>query len=444
MPWQQHVLDVVCELDEEGLPAYREVVITVPRQNGKTLLIQGLMTHRSLAWGSPQRVAYTAQDGNAAAEKLLDDMVPLWERSKFKKAIRRVYRSNGKEHVAWRNGSLLKIVRGADGSGHGKTLDQGVLDEAWEFVDDRLEQAVAPAMVTRADAQMFIPSTAGKSKSVFFLRKVRAGREAVAADTGRGVAFFEWSLPDDVDPRDPTGWPLANPACGYTIRPDTLATQYQSMEFVEFCRAHLNMWPDLETAGWQVIPEDVWSAVQDVAAAPLDVVFGLAVGPDHDTAAVVAVSPSGDVELVDYLDAEDGWSGRSDDPVEVAGRVAAICGRNPGRVALDKGGPEGALIPELVKAGVEVVELSGPDVIRACGGLYRAVADRKVRVRPSDVLTASVRGAVKKPITDRWVWSRTACQFDAAPIMAATVGWGAAVGPGEKKQTGFAFVMGGD
>jgi phage terminase large subunit-like protein len=39
MPWQQLVADVGWELAEDGRPAYREVVLTIPRQNGKTTLV---------------------------------------------------------------------------------------------------------------------------------------------------------------------------------------------------------------------------------------------------------------------------------------------------------------------------------------------------------------------------------------------------------------------
>src|SRR5664280_3687122 len=41
LPWQQQVLDVGLEMelvDGIWLPAYREIVVTVPRQCGKTLL----------------------------------------------------------------------------------------------------------------------------------------------------------------------------------------------------------------------------------------------------------------------------------------------------------------------------------------------------------------------------------------------------------------------
>ena len=49
MPWQQLVADVGTELveDESGrlVPAWREVVVTVPRQSGKTTLVLGFDVH---------------------------------------------------------------------------------------------------------------------------------------------------------------------------------------------------------------------------------------------------------------------------------------------------------------------------------------------------------------------------------------------------------------
>ena len=40
MPWQRQVADVALELDDAGRFAYPLVVITVPRQSGKTTLLR--------------------------------------------------------------------------------------------------------------------------------------------------------------------------------------------------------------------------------------------------------------------------------------------------------------------------------------------------------------------------------------------------------------------
>src|SRR6266498_405580 len=82
MPWQQHVLDVALEVDPAtGLPAYREVVLTVPRQSGKTTSLLCLMVHRALGFSRPQRITYTAQTRLAAREKWQYEHIPLLTKS---------------------------------------------------------------------------------------------------------------------------------------------------------------------------------------------------------------------------------------------------------------------------------------------------------------------------------------------------------------------------
>ena len=192
LAWQRLVMDVAGELLPDGRPAYREVRVTVPRQQGKTAgLLLPVMVHRALAFGRPQRILYTAQDRNHARDKWAEQVDQL-DRS----PLRRLYtvrRSNGSERIRWRTGSTHGITATGETSGHGFTLDLGVIDEAWSQVDDRLVQSMRPAMVTRRDAQLWIVSTAGTDDSVFLRERVDDGRARVEAGERADVAYFEWS-----------------------------------------------------------------------------------------------------------------------------------------------------------------------------------------------------------------------------------------------------------
>ena len=70
MPWQRLVADVGCELAPDGGPAYREVVVTVPRQSGKTSLFLSWQLDRCLNWGHLQRSTYTAHTGTAGSREV--------------------------------------------------------------------------------------------------------------------------------------------------------------------------------------------------------------------------------------------------------------------------------------------------------------------------------------------------------------------------------------
>src|SRR5258708_39354768 len=79
MPWQRDVADIGCEIDPvSGLPAYREVIVGTPRQQGKTTLYLTWQIQRctSPRWDQPQRSAFTAQSGKDARDKWLDELFP--------------------------------------------------------------------------------------------------------------------------------------------------------------------------------------------------------------------------------------------------------------------------------------------------------------------------------------------------------------------------------
>src|SRR6185437_684665 len=166
MPWQSLVSDVSHEVDPEtGQLWYREVIITVPRQSGKTTLVLATAVRRALGHPIPQVITYTAQSRIKAREKWEDEHLPILERSPLAPFFR-VRKTTGNEAILWRNGSRHGIDASTDKAGHGPTIDLGVLDEAFAHADSRVEQGLKPSMVTRPGAQLLILSTAGTAASV--------------------------------------------------------------------------------------------------------------------------------------------------------------------------------------------------------------------------------------------------------------------------------------
>jgi hypothetical protein len=427
MPWQRHVADVGCEVDDRGFPAYRQVIVTVPRQSGKTTLFLSWQLDRCLSprWRHPQRSAFTAQSGKDARDKWLDELFPLLEQSKVASLIRRMNRGIGNESILFHTGSIIRLLSTSSSSGHSKTLHQAVLDEIWHDTDDRREQGLRPAMITIADAQQLVCSTAGTAASTVLNRKVANGRLAVARDTGRDIAYFEWSAPDDWDPEDEAGYFSFMPAlcpdppcvCGkddggwrHTVTLEVLRAERADMDPSEYRRAYGNR-PSLGADF--VVPPEVWASVCAPAANPRgSVQFGLDVAEDRSSAAIVATDGKV-VELVAHGEGL-GW---------VVERCNELLAAHGGQVALDFGGPAGVLADSI--EGVQ--KLSGREVVQACGAMFDAIVERRVVFRaqnlPADPFTAAVMGAVRKPIADNWVWSRKASVNDPTPIMAATVAW---------------------
>ena len=408
MPWQQLVADVGTEVDETGIPFWREVVVTVPRQSGKTTLVLSFEVQRAIKWGQAQKIAYTAQTGWDARRKLIDDQAPMLMGSPLKAAVSRILRGSGNESVMFKNGSRIDVLASSDSAGHGRTIDLAVIDEAFSDTDDRREQALLPAMATRAAAQLLVVSTMGTEASVFLNRKIEAGRQAITDGAESGIAYFEWSAGVDEDIDDPRTWWGCMPALGHTITEATVRHARQTMSEGDFRRAYLNQRTATDE---RVIPADTWNAVCGDVKPEGTLRFGLALAVDRSSAAVCVADRDGRAELVEQRDGV-GW---------VVDRVSELCRKWSAPVVLDVFGPEGALVDQLESAGVRVVKYSTRDVARACGLFFDGVADGRVRVRRSEVLDAAVAGARRRSAGDAWVWARKDGGADVSPLVALTL-----------------------
>jgi hypothetical protein len=410
MPWQHMVADVGGEVLEDGLPAYREVWVTVPRQNGKTTLVLAWELDRSLTWRLvPQRILYSAQNGAEAAKKLVNEQGPLVRRSPFKAALENVYRANGNEAIAWRNGSRIDILRDSESAGHGKTIDLAVIDEAFADVDDRREQALIPAMATRRDAQILGVSTAGTEASVYLRRKFDAGRAAVMSGATSGIAYFEWSADPDADPDDPETWRSCMPALGHTIDLGVVRHARATMTDGEFRRAFLNQWTSTEE---RVIPAALWAKVcpsPDIQPAGA-IAFGLDVNEERSAASIVAADRDGNARLIDHRPGV-GW---------VVDRVVELTEKHRGTVAVDGYGPAGALVADLEHRSVKVRSFTTSEFAKSCGSFYDDVVENRLRVASNALLDDAVAGANRKQVGDAWRWTRRGSS-EVTPLVALTL-----------------------
>jgi len=257
MPWQHEVNAVTTEQTPDGRFAYRQAVIEVMRQQGKTVDLLSMMVARALRRPGTQ-IAYTAQTRLDARHRLLDVWWPRIAGSKLAPFID-VRRGSGSEALIFKNGSMLGLVSSTQTSGHGDVLDLGVIDEAWAQHDDHLEQAMRPAMMTR-DAQLWIVSAAGDEKSEYFRAKVEDGRARAEMGVTSDGCYIGYSAADDEDPADPATWRRRMPALGITVSEETVRADYELMDLPEFRRAYLCQWPDVAKPGWEVIGKDTWGA----------------------------------------------------------------------------------------------------------------------------------------------------------------------------------------
>jgi hypothetical protein len=410
MPWQQLVADVGTEIDPEtGAPAYREVICTVPRQSGKTTLVLSFELQRALRWGIPQRIAYTAQTGWDARRKLIDDQAPLLMGSPLKAGVDRVLRGSGNESITFKGGSRIDVLATTEAAGHGRVIDFAVIDEAFSDTDDRREQALLPAMATKASAQLLVVSTMGTDASMYLNRKIEAGRNSIAENLGQGIAYFEWSADENADIDDPDTWWDCMPALGITINENVVRHARQTMSEGDFRRAMLNQ---RTASDERVIPTNIWSAACHDDIAPEGIIrFGVDVNPDRSAACIVAADDQGRAELIDYRPGV-GW---------VVERVIELTRKWNGHVALDSYGPAGSLADEFEANNIKVDRYSSREMAYACAGLFDGLVDGKVQIRRNQTFDEAAAAARRRITGDSWTWARRDAETDICPIVALTL-----------------------
>jgi len=419
MPWQQYVADVAFEVDPTtGQLQYREVILTVPRQSGKTTLLLAAMVHRALGFGDRQKIVYTAQTRNDARRKWEDEHLVILERSPLARLFD-VRKTNGSEAIKWHNGSNHSITSTTEKAGHGDTVDLGVIDEAFAQVDDRLEQALKPAMITRTQPQLWVVSTAGTNESIYLSHKVDIGRQQ-CDNTDGSIAYFEWSADPDADPADPDTWLSCMPALGHTISLDAIAADHQSMKPADFRRAYLNL--RYEGATFEpVISSEAWHACLNRASeADSDMVFAVDCTPDRSSASIAVCSTNRagkhHIEVVDNRRGT-GW---------VVDRMVELVERwKPKAIVIDTAGAAGSFLPQLTEKQIEVETFGARQVISACGAFFDAVMNEQLSHRGQESLDAAVAGAKKRPLGDAWAWHRKDITIDISPLVACTLAlWG--------------------
>ena len=417
MPWQVDALDRALELDDEGRWKWRTVVVTVPRQNGKTTPGRAVVRHRLVyppasGWGLGDLVdVLGVADKRELARETWDIVTRSFETPARRRLMaHRPRRANGDETLGLITGGRYRIAAANENAGHGWSLDLVWLDELWN-IGAAIAQGVLPAQRARPNPQTWITSTAGTDGSEWLKSWVELGRAGAP-----GVCLIEYGAPDDADPADPATWAPANPALGHTLREAELADAFRTMELAEFERAHLNRWT---TTATRAIPPAWWAAAGDPDAAVPATVGRVAVALDLDVnrnagAVAIAGLDAGRtvVELVDHRPGTD-W---------LAARALDLWRRwRPAAIYLDPFGPANTVADELDRLRVPVVRVNAGQLTAACAGLYDDLRDDRFRHRRQAALDSAVDGAVRRTVLDRWAFSRGNSAADISPLNAATL-----------------------
>lgn len=422
LPWQNLVSDVMGEVDERGRLIHSLGVVTVPRQSGKTTWV--LANGVSVCMFRPKAKAWhTAQTGQDAREKFLE-MADPFAKSPMGKIAADLKRGAGATRLTFRNDSVFRPHPPTEDALHGQQSDVNNIDEGWSFDDQQgasLIQAIVPTQATRPGAQTIVTSTMGTADSTWFHALCDRGR---AGDPG--IAYFEWSIPDDADANDLDLVASYHPAYGRLIDMEALKKAHAIMAETPgaFARAYGNR---RTASAERVIGVEDWLRAQSNILIPESArpSFAAATSWNRDETAIAAAVqlPDGSI-LVEVIDVRPGtaWA--------VSACADASKAADGAPVVVDRVGPSGPLADALALRKLNLVTPSTGEVTTAAADLFDRITNRdendapkpRILFRPNQALNEAVDRASKRMIGDgAWTWGRRTSNGSIAALEAATL-----------------------
>ncbi|MGO2655977.1 MAG: hypothetical protein ACTH93_09150 [Pseudoclavibacter sp.] len=425
IPWQRYAAQLSREIDPDtGTFYYDRIVITTPRQVGKTTLDAATSIQTCLM--APDREAwYMAQDGQHGDERFRQKVFPVWKKSPLAALGPEMRKSNGSMWLGFVNGSRWGPAAPTDDGMHGKQGDQVTIDEAWAHTEAQgraIVQAVLPTQITRKQLtghqpQTWIISTEGTVESTWYNPILDSLRESVPERT----AFIDFGIRDDVDPEDLRAVAAVHPGFGHLFDANGLRafrTQFGS-DAAGFARAFGNR---RTGSSQRVIDPQLWAAGRTLTPIPDDapLCIGAAVGVDAVDTAITATGTHPELgSIAEVVEQHPGVAWAFD-------RLMQLQDEHDAPIAIDSHGPSAALRDQLDRAGARLVDMTSNAVTASCQTIMTGLETGTWHYRPHPALDGAADLAARRWISDgAWAWGRRASVGSIAALEAATCGeWG--------------------
>lgn len=248
MAWQYHVASGLLSHDANGDLLHRQGLVSVARQNGKSVLLAALTgfwaTVMPKLRGEPQTIITTAHKLDLAIE-LFKQVGPILEKE-FGAILTWAV---GRNEANLPDGTRWLVRAATPTSFHGLTADLVCIDELWAVSPDAVSMGLLPTMRTRKSPLLFMTSTAGDESSKEMQKWREQGLRAIDEKKTSSLYFAEYSPSGNVDPMTPAAWIKANPAIGSTLTLEVLAAEAEQPNRNAFLRSSVNLWT-ASANGW--------------------------------------------------------------------------------------------------------------------------------------------------------------------------------------------------
>lgn len=417
-PWQSNILMDWMAITPWGKWISKTCGGSVPRQNGKTGLLEGRAEAGMLLYN--EQVIYTAHLQKTATETF-EEMASFFDTPKLRKYIKDIKTALGREQIILTSGARVKYLARTRNGGRGQHGDLLIFDEAQELSIDA-QASFIPAISASLNPQVIYagtPPDPTADGTVF-----RSIRDKARAGETRSTAWFEFSVEEIGDVTDRTRWAETNPALGFRILESTIEAELEQMAADTFARERLGWWtPIVEHKIDYAIDSDLWEACKSSDPKPEGkTAYGVKFSADGSmvalAGAVIPANGAARISLIQYKPTGHGISWLANWLNERYNKASCVVidGRNGVDVLVER-------IADTWKMKNSIVRPSSKDVIAATGTLTNALNENTVTwYYQQDALKESALTSVKRPINGGWGFGGD----NSAPIEAAALAlWGA-------------------
>lgn len=417
-PWQSNILMDWMAITPWGKWISKTCGGSVPRQNGKTGLLEGRAEAGMLLYN--EQVIYTAHLQKTATETF-EEMASFFDTPKLRKYIKDIKTALGREQIILTSGARVKYLARTRNGGRGQHGDLLIFDEAQELSIDA-QASFIPAISASLNPQVIYagtPPDPTADGTVF-----RSIRDKARAGETRSTAWFEFSVEEIGDVTDRTRWAETNPALGFRILESTIEAELEQMAADTFARERLGWWtPIVEHKIDYAIDSDLWEACKSSDPKPEGkTAYGVKFSADGSmvalAGAVIPANGAARISLIQYKPTGHGISWLANWLNERYNKASCVVidGRNGVDVLVER-------IADTWKMKNSIVRPSSKDVIAATGTLTNALNENTVTwYYQQDALKESALTSVKRPISGGWGFGGD----NSAPIEAAALAlWGA-------------------
>jgi len=391
---------------------YRQVLISMGRQNGKSVIGGGLgLDALIFHLGDVLSIASSLDQATIIYNRVkhVIDANP-WLAKRFK-------RTTETRGIAKGDGTgTYKVSPAKEAALQGKPLKRVILDEG-HLAKAGIWTAATKGTSAMDDATVIMITTAGDQESKTLINLYETADKAINGDENlERFGAFIWEAPTNAPVDDPSAIMSANPAiaCG-RVPIDRVLSDIRTQPEHEVRRYTLNQFISGSSSSW--LPGNLYRAATGSGVTDVNHgVFGVDIAPNWSSAVITVANTNGELQETEIV-------ASYNNPTEdlLFNELKRLTMKFAARAIVLDDRVLGNLGKRLKLAGLPTWQLWGKEISAACSGTYALFAQGLVRHNNDPLLTVQMANGVSKYTGETWLISRKDSRGEIDALMATVM-----------------------